>query len=199
MKKQLITGSSVLAIASSIIILNACSKSSPGPAPTPDLCAGKTIVISPVVTDALPCGGDGKIKVSATGSSGFSFKLNNNGTYQTDDSFSDLAAGAYTLFAKDKDGCEKSIAVTVAAAGPSGPFFTAVKALIVSKCQPSCHNNTTQNGGMNWEKECNIVTNSARIKVRAVDEGTMPQSGPLSQADKDIITNWITAGGKYGN
>ncbi len=64
------------------------------------------------------------------------------------------------------------------------------------KCQP-CHNNTVQNGTMNWEVDCNIVANQARIKVRAVDEGTMPAGGPsLTATEKAIITDWINGGGK---
>ena len=52
---------------------------------------------------------------------------------------------------------------------------------------------------MNFQVECNIVINKDRIKIRAVDEATMPQTGPLPQAEKDIISNWINAGGKYSN
>jgi hypothetical protein len=35
--------------------------------------------------------------------------------------------------------------------------------------------------------------------VRAVDEGTMPQTGPLTKDEKDIISNWITGGGGYAD
>ena len=109
-----------------------------------------------------------------------------------------MAAGDYTLFAKDGAGCEKSVAVTVAASIAAGTQFSAVKSLGASKCQ-RCHNNTLANGGMNFQVECNIITNKARIKVRAVDEGTMPQSGPLTATEKNIISNWITGGGSYAN
>jgi uncharacterized membrane protein len=50
---------------------------------------------------------------------------------------------------------------------------------------------------MNFETDCSIVNNQARIKVRAVDEGTMPTGGPsLTVSEKAVITNWITAGGR---
>ncbi len=200
MKKQLVNLLLLMATSAVVFTISSCSKSSPGVAPvTPtDLCAGKTIVITPVATDANACGGNGRIKVTATGSTGFTYKLNSGGTYQADDSFGNVAAGSYTVFAKDKDGCEKSVAATVGSTGTAGPLFTAVKNLMAAKCQ-SCHNNTVQNGGMNWEIECNIVTNSDRIKVRAVDLGTMPQSGPLSQTEKNIISDWIAAGGGFAN
>ena len=83
-----------------------------------------------------------------------------------------------------------------ACSGTAGPLFTAVKTLMAANCQ-SCHNNTIANGGMNWTVDCNIVINKTRIKARAVDEGTMPPTGPLAQAEKDKITAWINAGGKF--
>ncbi len=83
-----------------------------------------------------------------------------------------------------------------ACSGTAGPLFTAVKTLMQANCQ-SCHNNSIANGGMNWTVDCNIVTNKNRIKARAVDEGTMPPTGPLPQTEKDKITAWINAGGKF--
>ena len=50
---------------------------------------------------------------------------------------------------------------------------------------------------MNWQVDCNIVANKARIKVRAVDESSMPPGNPLSAADKKKITDWIAAGGAF--
>lgn len=86
--------------------------------------------------------------------------------------------------------------VTSTCAGTAGPLFNAVKTLVASKCV-SCHNSVTSNGGMNFSIECNIVTNKTRIKIRAVDEGSMPPNGTLPAADKTTITTWINAGGKY--
>ena len=49
---------------------------------------------------------------------------------------------------------------------------------------------------MNWKVDCNIVANKDRIKIRAVEQGTMPPTGALPQSEKDKITAWINAGGK---
>ena len=135
MKKQLVNVLLLTVISAFVFTISSCSKSDPGSTPvTPtDFCAGKTIVITPVATDASTCGGNGRIKVTATGSSGFTYKLNSTGTYQTDDSFGNVAAGTYSVFAKDKDGCEKSISVTVGSSGVAGPLFTAVKNLVALK------------------------------------------------------------------
>jgi hypothetical protein len=163
-----------------------------------DPCVGKTIKITTVVTNVAACVGNGSIKATATGSTGFTYKLNLGGAYQTDDSFGNVAAGTYTLFAKDAGGCEQSISVTVSSAGVAGPLFTAVKNLMASKCQ-SCHNTSNQNGGMNWDVECNIISKADRVNTRAVTQGSMPPTGALSQADKNIISAWITAGAGYTN
>ncbi len=79
--------------------------------------------------------------------------------------------------------------------GTPGPLFTAVKSLMQANCQ-SCHNNSIANGGMNWTVDCNIVANKDRIKIRAVDQGTMPPTGALPQSEKDKIAAWISAGGR---
>lgn len=82
--------------------------------------------------------------------------------------------------------------------GQAGPMFTAVKILITQKCI-GCHNSTRANGGMNFSVDCNIINAQANIKSAAVDLGYMPPQGPLPQADKDKITNWIKAGGAITN
>jgi uncharacterized membrane protein len=79
--------------------------------------------------------------------------------------------------------------------GTPGPLFTAVKTLMQANCQ-SCHNSGNMNGGKDWSVDCNIVANKTRIKARAVDEGSMPPTGPLPQSEKDKITAWINAGGR---
>ena len=79
--------------------------------------------------------------------------------------------------------------------GTPGPLFTAVRNLMQANCQ-SCHNPGNMNGNKDWTVDCNIVANKDRIKARAVDEGTMPPTGPLPQSEKDKITAWINAGGR---
>ena len=197
MKK--ITTRSMLAIAMAIAVLSisSCKKSSPDPAPVPaDPCAGKSITVTATPTSTTGCSNNGSVLVSAAGSTGFTFKLNAGGAYQSSGLFNNITPGTYTVFAKDSDGCEKTSSVTVSA-GAKGPLFTAVRNLMTVKCQP-CHNNSVQNGSMNWEVDCNIVANQDRIKIRAVDQGTMPQGGPeLTGSEKAIITNWINGGGKF--
>jgi hypothetical protein len=191
----------VIACLGFVTIFNqlSCSKSSPDPTPpSSDPCAGKNILITATPTAATGCGGTGSLTVSATGSTGFTYKLN-GGSYQASGSFTAVAAGNHTVYAKDAAGCEKSQAVTVTSTGTLGVKFTAVKNLLAAKCQ-TCHNPANMQGGMNWTVDCNIVQFSARIKVRAVDIGDMPFGGPmLTTGEKAIITDWINAGGQLSN
>ena len=82
--------------------------------------------------------------------------------------------------------------------GQPGPLFIAARVVITQNCI-QCHNDNFQNGGMNWTVDCNIITFSGRIRARAVDEGSMPPTGPLSQGDKNKILAWINAGGAITN
>lgn len=82
--------------------------------------------------------------------------------------------------------------------GTPGPLFTSVKAIINAQCV-SCHQAGGQASFAPFTNNCNIVAQSANIRTRAVVQGNMPPSGPLSQADKDKINAWVAAGGKLEN
>lgn len=182
---------------------NGCTGSQQFTVGTNNVCAGANIVVTGTATNATPCGGaGGSITATATGSTGFTFSVD-NGAFQASNNFANLTAGNHTVVAKDANGCSQSAVVNVGTVA-AGPLFTAVRSLLQTYCV-SCHNNNLQNGGMNWAVDCNIVANKDRIKVRAVDQaGTssqMPQppNAALSTADRQKITDWINAGGTYSN
>lgn len=160
---------------------------------------GGTFTITAATTPTNGCGTtNGGISITATGSTGFTYKLNAGGTYQAGNSFSNLAEGNYTVFVKDGAGCENSQAVTVSA-GAAGPKFTAVRNLLNAKCIV-CHSGATPAAGRDWTVNCNVVTNKALINNRAVIIGDMPFGGPtLSAGEKAVITDWINAGGLLTN
>lgn len=89
-----------------------------------------------------------------------------------------------------------------ACSGTAGPLFTSARQVVQTNCV-SCHNSTTTNGDMNWTVDCNLVANSSRIKARAVDAHGSPTQMPpppnagLSAADRQTITDWIAAGGRF--
>ncbi len=267
----------ILAVAI-IIYAAACSKSTPPPAAPVDPCPAKNIVITNTITNSSACGSTGSIVASATGSTGFTYKLNSAGTYQASPTFNNLGAATYTVFAKDAEGCERSVTATVGSTGTApftistvvapanncggvngsitistsgstgftyklnsgafqasnifsglaagsntvtvkdvngcevsatanittnttpGPKFMAAKAVIQANCSgPSCHTNGGNQGGRNFDVDCNIVLANTRIHDRAVVLGTMPPAGPLSASNKAILQDWINTGGGFNN
>ncbi len=161
------------------------------------VAVNNTIVVNNTAVAASKCSNNGSVTVNASGSTGFTYKLNSGGTYQASNIFSPLAAGSYTMFAKDGFGCESSTAAAVAINNTAGPLFSNTKSLLAARCV-SCHSGPSPAGGHDWTQDCEIVNFSNRIFQRAVVIGDMPQGGPtLSAAEKAIITNWINAGAKF--
>jgi hypothetical protein len=197
-----------LIIAAFIFIINSCGKDDSSTPPPSDPCVG-VVSVSGTASNTTTGQSTGSITATATGGTGFTYSLN-NGAYQSSGSFANLAAGTYTVTAKNSNGCTGTTQVTVnatpvvnaACVGAPGPLFTAVKTLLASNCV-GCHNNTQTEGGMNWTIDCVIVINKDRIKARAVDASPSqmppPPSPPLSAAQKKIITDWIAAGGTITN
>lgn len=198
-----------------VFFINSCSKGSDGgttpPPPPPNPCSGITISVIATVTNTTNAQANGIIAASATGGSGFTFSLN-NGAFQSSGTFNNLAAGNYTIAARNSNGCTGSAQFTVAAStsnacsGTAGPLFTAVSAIIQTNCAVSgCHDAVTIQSQINFSVACTIVAQAARIKARAVDQaetGTqMPQPprAALSVADRQKITEWVTAGGGFNN
>ena len=156
-----------------------------------------TITVSASTVAAAKCSNNGTATVNASGSTGFTFKLNTGGTYQASNIFTALASGNYTLFAKDGFGCENSVAAIVSINNTAGPLFTNVKSLLAARCV-SCHSGPSPAAGRDYTQDCQIVNTASLINQRAVVIGDMPQGGPmLTPAEKAIITNWITAGAKF--
>jgi hypothetical protein len=77
-----------------------------------------TISVTGTITQTSnPTATNGAIAASASGSTGFTYSINGvAGTYQASGTFSNLAVGSYTIFAKDVNGCTGSASFSVTAA-----------------------------------------------------------------------------------
>jgi large repetitive protein len=159
-----------------------------------------TITINTAVVGSELCApaNVGQITVTASGSTGFMYKEGTN-AYQSSNIFPALIAGSYIIGVRDANGCENTRSVTVSNL-PQGPLFTNVKAILATNCAfAGCHAGANPQSGINFTIDCEIVSRKDRINARAVVAGTMPPSGAISAADKQKITDWINAGGKYSN
>lgn len=175
-------------------LISGCSKSDPTPAPAPiNPCSGITIVPVASKTNTITGQSVGTITVSSPIGSGFQYSIDGV-TFQGSTNFFNLAAGNYTLTAKNASGCTGTATLTILSYGPK--FFN-VRNIVNGFCGP-CHLNGTVNGGMNFDADISVVNAWDRIKIRTVD-GTpsfMPAApnAPLTAADKQKIVDWVNAG-----
>ena len=168
-----------------------------------DACAGKTVTLTPQITNVVPisCGipqNNGAITIVAGGSTGFTYSFDNGASYSATNILSNVYIGTYNLAVKDVDGCVKTSTANVANA-PAGPLYATVKSIIASSCSGvSCHtNNGGANGGVSFDTDCNILDFWSDINQSAVVNGDMPIAAPLTTAQKNAITSWINAGHTY--
>ncbi|MBI5856767.1 MAG: hypothetical protein HZB42_03870 [Sphingobacteriales bacterium] len=177
---------------------NGCTGTNSFTLTAPNPCAGITITVSNAVTNNTPCqAANGIITVTPGGGTGpYTFSLNGGG-FQVSNTFSNLAPSTYSVAAKDANGCTGTNNATINNL-PEGPLFAAVRTVLQNNCV-SCHNNTISEGGMNWTVDCNIVQFKDRIKARAVDgnPSPMPPSGLMPASERQKITDWINAGGRF--
>jgi uncharacterized protein (DUF2141 family) len=113
-KMKKITLITMLFFAAAFIIIS-CKKDTVTPT---DPCVGLTISIN--TTQSAPTTGqsNGSITITATPSGTYTYAIN-NGAYQSSNIFNNLAAGTYTIKAKNADGCESSAStVTLTATNP---------------------------------------------------------------------------------
>jgi hypothetical protein len=117
----------------------------------------------------------------------YQFKMDDS-AFSTDNNFTDLFPGNYTVAVSDATGCENSQAVRV----KSGISYSAsVAGIIQNNCQvSSCHDGTQF---PDFRVFKNIHDNAAQIKVLTGDR-SMPQEGTLTQAQINMIACWVDDG-----
>lgn len=180
--------------------VNGCTGTTAFTLTAPNPCAGVTITVSTVVTANRPCEpNNGSIAATGSGGTGpYTFSIN-AGAFQASNNFISLGAAAYSISAKDANGCVGTTNATVNNV-TAGPLFQAVRTLLNNNCG-GCHNSTVSEGGMNWSIDCNIVNFRDRINARAVSgsPSAMPPTGLLPATERAKITNWINAGGRFSD
>ncbi|HLG41448.1 MAG TPA: hypothetical protein VI461_17340 [Chitinophagaceae bacterium] len=96
-------------------------------------CAGINVVVITSKTDATAGQSNGSITASATGGTGFTYRLN-SGAYQSSGTFSALAAGNYTVTAKNSNGCTGTAQVTI---GTNNPCAGVTVIVTATKVDPA--------------------------------------------------------------
>ena len=178
-----------------VIFFVGCKKTDPEVVvtipPAVDPCVGVTI--TPLVDKGFTITGQslGTIMVTSPIGSGFTYSIA-GGASQGSTNFFNLAAGTYTVTAKNANNCSGTTSVTI---NSYGPKFYEVRKIVNGYCGP-CHLNGSISGGQNFDTDNAVVSAWARIKARTVDgvPSFMPQNGQLTAQDKQKIVDWVNAG-----
>jgi SprB repeat len=123
------------------------------------------VITGSVIAASSTTATNGSITVAATGSTGITFSLN-NGPFQSSGSFTGLAAGPYSVTAKDMNGCTSSAAFVVT--GGSCPTIT-ISATTTAASGPTATNGSitaTANGGVapyTYSKDAGVTFQSSGV------------------------------------
>jgi hypothetical protein len=170
-----------------IFTLNQCSESND----EPDPCTNGPSIEEIEATPSVEGKDNGEILIDATGgTSPYQFSVDGT-NFQSDDSFSDLAPGDYTVTVKDANGCTATEMVTVAEI-PEVFFANQIKPIIDANCQVSgCHGSNSNIPSFATYDDIKDRANG--IKFRTSNK-TMPPGGPLSDDDIQLISHWVDQG-----
>ncbi|NOT73496.1 MAG: hypothetical protein HOP08_01120 [Cyclobacteriaceae bacterium] len=96
---------------------NGCSFTSQATIADVNVCAGLTVAVTATSTSPGLNQSNGQVVASATGGSGFTFSIN-GGAFQTTGTFNGLAAGNYSITAKNSNGCTGTTQVAIGSTNP---------------------------------------------------------------------------------
>ena len=150
------------------------------------------VFITDIATTNSDCGGaNGTLTISAEGGTGILFNIN-GGSFQSQNSFTNLAPKVYTIGVMDDTGCELYSQVWV----KSGISFDIIKSIIDNNCAVSGCHVPGGTGRTDYSIDANIVSNAESIKTRTQNR-SMPRNGSgytLTQQQIDEIACWVNDG-----
>ncbi len=179
-----------------------------------DPCAGITVAVSSTTVSPTTGQSDGSITASATGGSGFTYSIN-NGTYQSSPTFSNLAAGTYTITAKNSNGCLGTKTVTLTATSACATITINANVVTATPCEATTNNGSitltasgstgfTYNNNGGAYQSSNVFSSLAAgiyligvkdskgcTQTQSVTVGVTPK-GPLFTAMRSLITTRCT-------
>jgi SprB repeat len=186
-------------------------------------CAGVTVTVTSTTINPSTGLSNGSITASATGGTGFTYSLN-NGAYQTSGTFTNLAAGTYTITAKNSNGCLGATSVTLTATSPCTSTTINLTAAVVNTtpCVTPANNGSitlTATGSTGFTYNINGGTYQASNVFANQNAGTylmgvkdvngctktlsvavgVTASGPLFTSMRNLITTRCSGSGCHMN
>ncbi|WPP49331.1 SprB repeat-containing protein [Catalinimonas niigatensis] len=153
----------------------------------------ETEINAQVSTTSSECGEtEGSIVIDASGGTApYSYSLDGE-NFQSENEFSALTSGNYTLTVKDANGCTTELTANV----NSGISFSArISDIISTNCAVSgCH--VAGTGRLNFNEKSNILDNANTIKSRTGSKVMPPPDSGRSLSDDQIqaIACWVDDG-----
>jgi len=183
---------SLIAIA---LIISACGSDGGGD-DQPDPCAVPVSIAISNNTNAAAGQSDGSFTASATGGSGtFEYSIDGN-TFQASGTFSNLAAGTYTVTARTNQGCSGTEQVVISEDGQAVPSFANdISPIFTTRCATSgCHVDGG-NAPFAINGFADVQPRAAAIRNRVAGR-TMPPGGSPALSDAQItsILAWVDGG-----
>lgn len=173
-----------------VVLISSCNKSD---VVITDPCTGVNYTIVTTKTESVGVSNNGTLTILEPRGDTISYKIN-NGSYQSSWYFTGLAPGNYIVTIKNQKNCTDTAQVSILNYGPK---YALVKEIIIGYCGP-CHRNGGIDGNKNFDTDASIISSWDRIKARAVDNlpsrMPLPPNAPLTNVDKQKITDWVNAG-----
>lgn len=177
-----------------VLIISACGSS--GGDDQPDPCANAINITISNVTAATQGLSDGSFTASATGGNGgFEYSIDGN-TFQSSGSFSNLAAGDYTVTVRDSEGCSNTAQVTIEDGdAPAPSFANDVLPIMQARCATAGCHVSGGNAPFVIEGFGDVQPRAATIRARVAGR-TMPPAGAPTLTDAQIqtIVAWVDGG-----
>lgn len=152
--------------------------------------------ITTSINKSHPCLSTGTIKITSPINADYMYKLD-QGNFQTNTFFENIAAGNYRLSVKDNNGCNTSKEIIVETLA-IGNKFAQVASILNARCS-SCHSGFNPQAGIDFTRICDILNHWNRIQARSVEgnPSPMPPTGLISLEERNKLLEWINNGHKY--
>lgn len=153
-------------------------------------------VIATSSTASNPCLATGFIEITSPINADYLYKVD-EGSFQTSTLFENISLGKHTVYVKDSNGCEASKEVSIDTIA-SGTKFAEVATILKIRCS-LCHSGLNPQAGLDFTRNCDILTNWNRIQARVIegDPTPMPPTGLIPLEERNKIIEWITSGHTY--
>lgn len=137
---------------------------------------------------------NGSITINGTGGTPPYSYLLGTGGFTSNNVFSNLKDGTYSLIVKDATDCQRALSATVPRENMGISYATQIQPIFDVSCNSAnCHG--AGNGSRSFTVFSNVFNLRSSIKIRTANRSMPPSGSPsLTQAQIDLIGCWVDDG-----